>query len=797
MTGQEFFEKFPVKLNDQQKEAVCAADQFLLLLAVPGSGKTTVLVARLGYMILCRDIAADRILVLTYTVAAAQEMKERFVRFFSWAEIPSPEFRTINGVCAKVILAYGRKIGKTPFSLISDEKIQRKRLAQICQDLTGEYPTESEIRELASKITFIKNMMLTAKEIEALAGKQDTDREEGWEGGKSQNSRRQGKESGNTGSSSGRHQRGQRNGGESQDLPLAEIYAQYCSSLRQEKLMDYDDQMTYTCSILHSSKEMLSALRRQYPYICVDEAQDTSKIQHKIISLITGDTGNLFMVGDEDQSIYGFRAAYPKALLDFENDHKGASVLLMEVNFRSRLQIVEAADRFIQKNRYRHKKRMRAARSAGSEIREIALSGRYKQFTYLCKAAADCQQETAILYRDNDSAVVLIDLLKRAGIPFRYRRTELTFFTSRIVTDIRNIIRFALDQSDEESFLQIYYKLNLYLNKQKAQLACREAQSRGISILDAVLLYTEPGSSLARAVRERKASLKELLTDSAVQALERIRDEMEYGDYLRRCGLSDNKLYILQMLSYKEASARSLLERIGQLEEELLSGSDRQAKLILSTIHSSKGLEYDSVYLIDVIDGIFPDVIPNYWEHASTEEQEAYEEQRRLFYVAVTRAKERLTVFSLTKKSSFVRELIGKPQALQSNGGENADRKESGPYGHKWDLFINAASGPVSRQESVYLKQPAPPKEQESTESIARRYAAFTRQLGEGIMVTHKTFGDGIVTALDEEKGEVKICFPEGNGNTDSARRKLQKNKEIRFQLWLLFEKGLLDIKTI
>ena len=201
--------------------------------------------------------------------------------------------------------------------------------------------------------------------------------------------------------------------------------------------MDYDDQMLYAYKMLRMDSRLLEHFQNLYPYICVDEAQDTSKIQHAIIALLAAKSENLFMVGDEDQSIYGFRAAYPEALLDFEKDHPGARVLLMEENFRSNAKIVSAADKFIQKNTLRHEKHMKAAREAGTDIRKISLKSRKAQYVYLMKIAQECSTETAVLYRDNECAIPLIDLLERKHIPYRMRNAELSFFTHRTVLDIQ------------------------------------------------------------------------------------------------------------------------------------------------------------------------------------------------------------------------------------------------------------------------------------------------------------------------------------------------------------------------
>ena len=269
-----FLDKYTSHLNAKQLEAVCTVDGAVLLLAVPGSGKTTVLVNRLGYMIYCAGIQPEEILTLTYTVSATHDMSERFESIFGEELHGWLEFRTINGICAKIITRYGQMIGKPAFQLITDEGVLIRVLTDILKNKMDEYPTESEIKSVKSLITYCKNMMLKTEEIEAL--------------------------------------------GEKENLPLLETYKEYNAYLRSNQQMDFDDQMVYGYTLLTKSPELLAYYRNMYRYICVDEAQDTSKIQHSIIKLLAGENGNLFMVGDEDQSIYGFRAAYPQALLDFE-----------------------------------------------------------------------------------------------------------------------------------------------------------------------------------------------------------------------------------------------------------------------------------------------------------------------------------------------------------------------------------------------------------------------------------------------------------------------------------------------
>ncbi len=192
--------------------------------------------------------------------------------------------------------------------------------------------------------------------------------------------------------------------------------------------MDYDDQMVYAIYNAAFRTGTAEAFSGTLPLYLRGRGTGYLKIQHAIIALLASGSENLFMVGDEDQSIYGFRAAYPEALLTFEKNYPDAKVLLMEENFRSDARIVLAADRFIQKNTLRHEKHMKAARKPASDIREISLRSRKAQYTYLAKLAEGCTSQTAILYRDNECILPLVDLLERNGIPYQMRNAELSFF---------------------------------------------------------------------------------------------------------------------------------------------------------------------------------------------------------------------------------------------------------------------------------------------------------------------------------------------------------------------------------
>ena len=375
-------ERYSLSLDEQQEQAVQAVDGPVLLLAVPGSGKTTVLVSRVGYLCLARGIPPEQILTMTYTVAAARDMRTRFTALFGEQAAQRLEFRTINGVCSQIIRTYERRLGRTAFTLLEDAGQRGALLGELYRAQTGEFAAESTVKALMTAVTYAKNQMLTGEELAQV---------------------------------------------QVEGVEFSKIFRDYEQALRQSRRMDYDDQMVYAYVMLKKIPWLLAYFQELYPYICVDEAQDTSKIQHAIIALLASRTENLFMVGDEDQSIYGFRAAYPEALLEFEQHHPGAKVLLMEENFRSDANIVQAADHFIQKNTLRHEKHMRPSRPKQRELREISVANRKAQYSYLLKVAAGCTNQTAVLYRDHECALPLIDLLERNGIPYRMRNVDITF----------------------------------------------------------------------------------------------------------------------------------------------------------------------------------------------------------------------------------------------------------------------------------------------------------------------------------------------------------------------------------
>ena len=671
-----FIKQYAAGLNPQQLAAVQAVHGPVLLLAVPGSGKTTVLVTRLGYMVLCCDVPPAQILTMTYTVAATHEMRGRFAARFGAELAGQMTFRTINGLSAVILQYYSRVYGRRQPELMTNEGDITRMLTDIWQQVNREFPTESTLKELRTAITYIKNMALTDEEIEGL---------------------------------------------ETDLASLPELYRRYQAALKRAGQMDYDDQMVFALQILRAAPPVLAYFQQRYKYFCVDESQDTSKIQHEIIRLLAGRSLNLFMVGDEDQSIYGFRAAYPQALMDFEQVYPGAQVLLMEENYRSSEEIVAAANAFVARSRYRRPKTLRATQGAQCPIEIRHITRREEQINWLFEEARRGGRETAVLFRNNESALPLVDLCEQRGVPYRFKKADLTFFTHKIVLDAVDFLHFAYEPANGERFLRLYYKFGLALSRQRALAACGASARTGRPILEELIRDPETKTRMRESLGDIYAAFKRIPQLNAADALDAVRHGCGYGAYLNQKGMDTGKLAILEMLAEQEPNALRLLDRLEELRMLIAAKADVNSDVpfVLSTIHSSKGLEYDRVVLLDAFDGVLP-AKPEICCR-TPEDTRQYEEDRRLFYVAMTRARHKLVLFDCkTMPSVFVQEVIfNLPES-------RAERERA-----------KAETNRVLGQNKPATAGPAlPPVD----------VAAVTRV---GAAVQHAVFGRGVVTEFD------------------------------------------------
>ena len=702
MSFEEFIAKYHIRLNDQQMAAVKTINGPTLLLAVPGSGKTTVLVTRIGYMLYCCGIEPRSILTVTYTKAAAEDMKKRFIKFFGDKYADELTFCTINSLSNRIMNHFAYCVGKQPFKVADKEAIPFVKAA--FQKVTGEFANENDVKAVQTAITYVKNMEFTPEEIRTY----ETDVEE-----------------------------------------FPRIFAEYNRILKDNSMIDYDDQMVYALKILQTSHTVLSHYTDRYKYVCVDEAQDTSKIQHTIIHTLVKANNNIFMVGDEDQSIYGFRAAYPKALTEFEKTYQNANVLLMESNYRSRSEIVKAADKLIQTNIDRHKKHVLSTRSDGGVVNVTRISKRKEQYSMIAENLKNLPGSVAVLYRNTESALPLIDLLDRYKISYKIRQGDGTFFTHPVVLDILDILNFSRDMTNTELFMKIYYKIGAYLNKQLATEACASANGGDI------LYWFVRNQSLPRYVSKRCKEIRETMLSfknwGAGTAIYKVLNSLNYRDYMTGRGVDSGKADILQILGDAEPNFDRFFKRLDELHELVTSGVENDSRLTLSTIHSSKGLEFDSVYMIDML----KNVLPGCDKPTSANDKTGwamYEEEKRLYYVGMTRAKENLYIFSFDqgRTSDFTNIVF--------------DYKQ---------LF---ASKPTPKAKYSTVNIPVnDPSAQAMSDS---EYERIKKSMIPGAKVVHQTFGPGTVASQDGNKVDVNF----DNGKTRS------------FQMTIAIQMGMLTL---
>ena len=745
MDEESFLKKYTPGFSSQQIQAVTTVDGPVLLLAVPGSGKTTVLIARIGYMIYVKNIDPRSILVMTYTTAAADEMKKRFAKRFGQELADNITFKTINALCYLIINRYSRYYSHHQVFTLVQENQTGQLLRRIYQKYTNEYTTDSILKEIRTGITYVKNMMLEDNEMKELKFSFDH---------------------------------------------FDDIYNDYLSEMKKHKWMDYDDQLVYARLFLMRVPDLLKDYQQRFMYFCMDEAQDTSRIQHEILHLLAEKSQNVFLVGDEDQSIYGFRAAYPQALLHFTENWENAKVLLLEDNYRSTGNIISAASDFISRNMFRHSKNMKAVRQEGEQIHIIEVSGRSGQYRWLLEKAKENKDQFAVLYRNNDSAIPLIDMLNKNGISFHMRANDALFFSSRIVNDIRDIITFAYCPDNREIFQRIYYKFSLQISKKIAAEAIEMSAASGNSILFEMENSPDLQDWLKAKVVHLDQQFKKLTGIPGDHLIDYITMNMDYSSYAGSQNLDLSKIDILKQIADAQKDGQAFLNRLDELESFISNHQNsNDAKLNLSTIHSSKGREYNNVIMLDVIDGILP---------SKSDDIQIQQEERRLFYVGITRTKNSLYLFHIKKESqSFINEIIsGLPKEVidpddlfASLSRDLSGRSYTDALGRKaviigqcgdeilleysdHQIAFTNLSEMLKNRRHVYSK-----KEHAKKRNMNNSHNRQKTNLAPGMQIQHKKYGLGRVNRI--LNGNAYVAF---------------KDETRIFKINTLFEKHLIEI---
>ena len=616
-----------MRLSVEQEKAIEHFKGPALVLAVPGAGKTTVLLHRTINLIKKHKISPDSILSITFSKASAEDMKERFNNTISDIEPNLAKFSTIHAFCYSLIREYAY-INKINYTLIEDSKNPNNKynlLKKIYFETNKDYINEEKLDSLLNAIGYIKNMMLTPDEF-LDTNKIDINN-------------------------------------------FKTIYNIYENYKRSNNLLDFDDMLTISQEILQKNAYLLQKYRSKYTFIQVDEGQDTSKAQMEIIYSIAHPKNNIFIVADDDQSIYGFRGAYPKGLFQFNKKFPHGELFFMENNYRSSKNIVSISNKLIKNNKIRYNKNIVTDNDFLEPINLIKVESLFDQYKYIINDIKDRDiSKCCILYRNNISSIGLIDTLEKNKIPFYMRDTKIRFFNHWIVQDMINFMIFANDTSNIHLYEGFYYKMKGYISK--VQLNYAKTLDHNKSVFDRINLYPGINEFYKRTLRELKMDFKRISSLKPREAIKYIENNLEYDNYLKEQSMKSGNsyenlssmLFYLKLIANDSNDLNHLIGRLKHLQHLYRNSKENLNGITLSTVHSIKGLEFERVYIIDLIEGDFPS--QSSIDSLDKGESDLMEEERRLFYVGITRAKQHLSLVTLKsigakllEPSRFLREL--------------------------------------------------------------------------------------------------------------------------------------------
>ncbi len=602
-----------------QSMAVRHQDGPLLVLAGPGSGKTTVVTRRVQYLVQDCGIPPASILVITFTKAAAGEMKERFLRLMG-EEHTAVSFGTFHAVFFSILkLSYGFTAGN-----ILREETRYQYLKETVERLRLEIDDENEfLTGISAEISLLKNERISPEHYFSKNCSEEIFRK---------------------------------------------IYEEFEERKRRARQIDFDDMLVYTWELLSQRPDILSAWQKKFRYILVDEFQDINQIQYDILKLLARPEDNLFIVGDDDQSIYRFRGAKPEIMLNFQKDYPGAGQVVLSDNFRSTKQIVEAAGQVIRWNQARFAKEIHARGGDGPPVKTLEFTDQQQECLYILRELQRTSEnggkwsDTAVLYRTNTQPRLLIQKLMEFNVPFRVRDQMPNLFEHWIAKNLFCYIRLAMGSNLRRDLLPILNRPKRYMN--------RECLDDEVISWEHMLMYYEDKGYVCDRIDKLRYDLKMLGRMGPFAAVSYIRHVIGYDDYLREYAQFRrmNEEDLLETAEELQESARPFktydewFDYIEKYKEEM-EQMRRQQKEVrdgvqLATMHSSKGLEYERVFILDAAEGVTP------YKKAVLDAD--LEEERRMFYVAMTRAKKELIVCYAKKQSShemkpsrFLKELRG------------------------------------------------------------------------------------------------------------------------------------------
>ena len=616
-----------MKLNRGQDEAIKHGNGPCMVLAPPGSGKTLIVTERTRYLIEESGVRPDQILVITFTRYAAREMKERFERLTAGKNYPVT-FGTFHSIFYGILkCAYG--IGAN--NLMSEKEssvLLQEVLDQTDIESTPEVEDEEElVRELLREVGMVKNGLCHLKDFHSKYLTQDE---------------------------------------------FAEVFRSYEHQKKELKKFDFDDMLVQCYALFRKKPEILQGWQKRFQYILIDEFQDINRVQYEVIRMLAAPRYNLFVVGDDDQSIYGFRGAKPELMLYMKQEFPSLRTISLTVNYRSTEFITGAAARVILHNDTRFYKRVQSFRGRGQNVHVQEVLDEQEEAQYVTEEIQKKLDqgikpgEIAVLFRAAVQARLISEILSEHRIPFEMRDYVTNFYRHFIVKDIMAYLQLAAGKRDRSLFLTI-------CNRPLRYLARNSMENRQVNFEDLRKFYCDKDWMLD-IIDQFDVDVRMMKNMAPYAAIQYIRKKIGYDDFLKEYAEKHQISWKQLMDVMAELEERSknfksydeweihIAKYTQELEEQQAKArkikGERENKVQLMTIHSAKGLEFEDVFVIHANEGEIP--------HQKAEKKDEIEEERRLFYVALTRAKNNLCISYITQKngnsikpSRFVEELLG------------------------------------------------------------------------------------------------------------------------------------------
>lgn len=616
-----------MKLNRGQDEAIKHGNGPCMVLAPPGSGKTLIVTERTRYLIEESGVRPDQILVITFTRYAAREMKERFERLTAGKNYPVT-FGTFHSIFYGILkCAYGiganNLMSEKESSVLLQEVLDRTDI-----ESTPEVEDEEElVRELLREVGMVKNGLYHLKDFHSKYLTQDE---------------------------------------------FAEVFRSYEHQKKELKKFDFDDMLVQCYALFRKKPEILQGWQKRFQYILIDEFQDINRVQYEVIRMLAAPRYNLFVVGDDDQSIYGFRGAKPELMLYMKQEFPSLRTISLTVNYRSTEFITGAAARVILHNDTRFYKRVQSFRGRGQNVHVQEVLDEQEEAQYVTEEIQKKLDqgikpgEIAVLFRAAVQARMISEILSEHRIPFEMRDYVTNFYRHFIVKDMMAYLQLAAGKRDRSLFLTI-------CNRPLRYLARNSMENRQVNFEDLRKFYCDKDWMLD-IIDQFDVDVRMMKNMAPYAAIQYIRKKIGYDDFLKEYAEKHQISWKQLMDVMAELEERSknfksydeweihIAKYTQELEEQQAKArkikGERENKVQLMTIHSAKGLEFEDVFVIHANEGEIP--------HQKAEKKDEIEEERRLFYVALTRAKNNLCISYITQKngnsikpSRFVEELLG------------------------------------------------------------------------------------------------------------------------------------------